>query len=113
MRIGELSRRSGTSIRALRYYEEKELLNPDRTPSGYRSFAESDLDTVQRIRLLLAAGLGTDLIAQILSCMVDESRMLDGCRDRLLVERARMTDSIDQLATARSLLDKLLADQAS
>ncbi len=113
MRIGELAGRTGVSIRALRYYEEQELLRPDRTSSGYRIYAESDLDTVRRIRLLLAAGLGTELIAQILSCMVDESRMLDGCRDRLLVERARMTDSIDHLSTARSLLDDLLADQAS
>ncbi|WP_152365697.1 MerR family transcriptional regulator [Microlunatus speluncae] len=113
MRIGELSRRSGVSIRALRYYEEKALLRPDRSPSGYRHFGESDLATVQRIRLLLAAGLGTELIAQILACMVDEARMLDGCRDRLLVERARMSADIDQLTTAQSLLDGLLADRAS
>lgn len=113
MRIGELADRTGVSVRALRYYEEKDLLRPDRTPSGYRSYAESDLGTVERIRTLLDAGLGTELIAQILACMVDESRMLDGCRDRLLVERARMTDNIDQLTTARSLLDDLLADQAS
>ena len=113
MRIGELAGRTGVSIRALRYYEEQALLRPDRTSSGYRIYSDSDLDTVRRIRLLLAAGLGTELIAQILSCMVDESRMLDGCRDRLLVERARMTDSIDQLSTARTLLDDLLADQAS
>jgi DNA-binding transcriptional MerR regulator len=113
MRIGELAVRTGVSIRALRYYEEQDLLRPDRTPSGYRIYADSDLDTVQRIRLLLAAGLGTELIAQILACMIDESQMLAGCRDRLLVERARMSDSIDQLASARSLLDDLLADQAS
>jgi DNA-binding transcriptional MerR regulator len=113
MRIGELAGRAGVSIRALRYYEEQDLLRPDRTPAGYRIYAESDLDTVRRIRTLLAAGLGTELIAQILACMVDESRMLAGCRDRLLVERARMTDSIAQLTTARSLLDDLLADQAS
>jgi DNA-binding transcriptional MerR regulator len=31
MRIGELAARTGVSVRALRYYEEQELLAPERT----------------------------------------------------------------------------------
>ena len=34
MKIGELSRRSGVSIRMLRYYETEGLLKPKRTASG-------------------------------------------------------------------------------
>lgn len=109
MRIGELADRTGVSVRALRYYEEKGVLKPDRTPSGYRSFDNSDVQTVAHIRTLLAAGLGMDLIGEILSCMSGESLLLEDCRERLLYERRRMTDDIDRLANARSLLDDLLA----
>jgi DNA-binding transcriptional MerR regulator len=48
MRIGELSRRTGVNERLLRYYEEQGLLRPDRLPSGYRVYAESDVQTVGR-----------------------------------------------------------------
>ena len=109
MKIGELAARTGVSVRALRYYEEKGVLRPDRTPSGYRLFAEPDVGTVAHIQTLLAAGLGMDLIGDILSCMSGETLLLDECRERLQAERRRMTSHIDRLAHARSLLDDMLA----
>ena len=39
MQIGELSARTGASVRMLRYYEEQGLLEPRRTGSGYRDYA--------------------------------------------------------------------------
>ena len=59
MRIGELSERTGTPRRLLRYYEEQGLLVPDRTPNGYRDYAERTVDRVLQIRGLLEAGLPT------------------------------------------------------
>jgi hypothetical protein len=43
MRIGELRRRTGVSERLLRYYEEQGLLRPQRRPSGYREYDDSDV----------------------------------------------------------------------
>ncbi|PPK65407.1 MerR family transcriptional regulator [Actinokineospora auranticolor] len=112
MRIGELARRSGVSERALRYYEEQGLLSPNRTPSGYRDFEESHVDTVRRIRSLLAAGLSTAIIAELLPCMVDTGEGLaPGCPEllpHLERERDRITASIDELTTARTLLTKVI-----
>ncbi|MGH3545067.1 MAG: MerR family transcriptional regulator [Mycobacteriales bacterium] len=113
MKIGELARRTGVSVRALRYYEEKGVLRPQRTPSGYRIFADTDVRTVAHIQTLLNAGLGMDLIAEILSCMSGETLLLDECRARLEVERHRMTSDIDRLAHARAMLDNLLATTPS
>ncbi|WP_409463419.1 MerR family transcriptional regulator [Amycolatopsis sp. GA6-003] len=109
MKIGELAHRTGVSVRALRYYEEKGVLRPERTPSGYRIFADSDVRKVAHIQTLLAAGLGMEVIGEILACLSGESLLLDDCRERLEAERRRITGDIDRLLHTRSLLDDLLA----
>jgi DNA-binding transcriptional MerR regulator len=113
MRIGELARRTGVSERSLRYYEEQGLLRPARTPAGYRVFAESDVDVVRHVQMLISAGLNTKFIREVLPCMVDTGDGLaPGCPQllpHLEKERARLTTAIDGLATARSLLDTVIA----
>lgn len=69
MRIGELSQRTGTSRRLLRYYEEQGLIASAREPNGYRDYDEAFVDRVLQIRGLLAAGLPTRIIKQILPCL--------------------------------------------
>lgn len=70
MRIGELSRRTGVSVRMLRYYEAEGLLDPPRRPSGYRDYSEADAQQVARIRLLGEAGLKLETIRRFLPCVV-------------------------------------------
>ncbi|MGP4007062.1 MerR family transcriptional regulator [Streptomyces sp. 4N124] len=66
MRIGELSRRTGVPTRLLRYYEEQDLLHPERTENGYRDYGEPAVQDVQQIRGLLDSGLTTEMIRAIL-----------------------------------------------
>ena len=112
MRIGELARRTGVRERSLRYYEEQGLLGPERTPAGYRVYAESDVDVVRHVRMLLEAGLNTRFIRNVLPCMVDTGDGLaPGCPEllpHLRNERDRITVAIDGLATARTLLDEVI-----
>ncbi|GHJ05848.1 MerR family transcriptional regulator [Micromonospora humidisoli] len=116
MRIGELARRAGVSSRALRYYEEQGLLRPERRPSGYRDYGEQALATVRRIQLLLSAGLGTAVIAEILPCVPDDTTVLaptcPELLDGLAEERARITAAMQRLAAARDILDSLIATGA-
>ncbi|RSN61934.1 MerR family transcriptional regulator [Actinomadura sp. WAC 06369] len=113
MRIGELSRRTGVHERLLRYYEEQQLLRPERRPSGYREYGEADVETVRRIRCLLAAGLGTATIAKILPCLRDEDeRLVPTCSDLLADlcrERERITQAITDLEISRAALDTVIA----
>ncbi len=68
MLISELAESTGVSPRALRHYEEKGLLIPDRDSSGYRDYSESDAIRVAQIRTMIAAGLGTSTIRRYLDC---------------------------------------------
>ena len=113
MRIGDLARRTGVNQRLLRYYEEQHLLRPARRPSGYREYTESDVAQVQHIRALLAAGLNTTVIAEVLPCVRDDGeRLVPTCPDmigHLRREHARITRMISQLQISQRTLDTLLA----
>jgi DNA-binding transcriptional MerR regulator len=112
MRIGELSRRTGVHERLLRYYEQQGLLQPNRRPSGYREYSDSDIEAVRRIRSLLAAGLSTSTIATVLPCLRDDDkRLVPTCSDlvaELCQERDRLTAAITELQLSRAMLDTVI-----
>ncbi|UYM05578.1 MerR family transcriptional regulator [Solicola gregarius] len=117
MRIGRLASRTGVSRRLLRYYEEQGLLRPTRLTNGYREYAESDVDDVYRIRYLLAAGLPTTVIGEILDCVEDRDDGIvaspcPGMVTHLSRERARIDDKIARLEDSRRALDGLLVTVA-
>ena len=68
MKIGELSRRTGVSVRMLRYYEGEGLLAPLRTNSGYRDYGLAEEETVRRIKMLGGAGMTLETIKRLLPC---------------------------------------------
>ncbi|MDA2810257.1 MerR family transcriptional regulator [Nocardiopsis sp. RSe5-2] len=113
MRIGELSRRTSTSRRLLRYYEEQGLIAADRAPNGYREYDERFVDRVLQIRGLLDAGLPTRIIRQILPCL-DKPRTIyfpDATPEMLATlrhERDRMTERIRFLTRNRDAIDDYL-----
>ncbi|MFD7368347.1 MerR family transcriptional regulator [Nocardiopsis alba] len=115
MRIGELSRRTGASVRALRYYEERGLLNPERGNGGYRAYTERDVTVVGRVQALISAGLNTELIAQVLHCFSDGGgghELTPTCAEMVVALSAahdRMTARITDLETSRELLGAIIS----
>lgn len=108
--IGELARRTGVSERLLRYYERTELIHAERRPNGYREYGDQTVETVRRVRALLAVGLPTRIIRQVLPCY--DTATLHPCpgvlaslRDQLNILDQRAAD----LETARHLLRQTIA----
>jgi DNA-binding transcriptional MerR regulator len=111
MRIGEISEATGVSVRMLRYYEEQGLLTPSRTPSGQRVYQAETVETVGRIRRLLAAGLGTRTIRTVLACACGGDRDVEPCLDPLLVEEiTRLDGELARLTEHRGTLAGLMND---
>lgn len=113
MRIGELSRKTGVSVRSLRYYEKQKLLHPERLPSGYRVYEENDIVTVRRIQALLAAGLNSQKIEHVLPCLRqhDEGLALScsDLHDTLVAERDEMLARIQALRASVEALDAVIS----
>ncbi|MFI7504671.1 MerR family transcriptional regulator [Streptomyces sp. NPDC049687] len=113
MRIGELSERTGTPRRLLRYYEEQGLLVAGRSPNGYRDYPEGCVNRVLQIRGLLESGLPTRIIKQILPCINDPRaiHVSDATPETIATlegERQRMTDRIECLLRSREAISGYL-----
>lgn len=98
--IGELAKRVGTNPKTIRYYEGLGLLsNPERTESGYRLYAESD---VERLRFILSAkalGLTLHEIKEIVDLWARGTAPC-GHVSHLLEEKLTMLDAKIQELTA-------------
>lgn len=66
MRIGELSRQAGIRPRVIRHYEEQGLIRSNRTVSGYRLYADEDLQRLRIILKLRALEFSLEEIRQLL-----------------------------------------------
>ena len=80
LRIGEVARRTGTTPRTIRYYEEFGLLtgSDDREPGSHRLYGEAD---VERVRELLR-------LKELLGVSLEELRTLVGAEDARAALRA-------------------------
>jgi len=66
LRIGELSRRLGVSDHVLRAWESRYgLLQPTRSPGGFRLYSEADVARVRRMQTHLAQGLSAAEAARV------------------------------------------------
>jgi DNA-binding transcriptional MerR regulator len=103
MRIGELSERTGTSVRSLRYYEQKDLIFSDRLENGYRDFDASQVGRVRAIQFYLGLGLNTDQIEGILNCKGRDSlppedpEKHEACEELLLLYEEKLGELDEQM----------------
>ncbi len=68
LKIGELARLTGLTIRTLHHYDSIGLLSPStRTPAGYRLYQHGDMDRLHRIMALRKFGLSLAEIANALA----------------------------------------------
>lgn len=107
MRIGELARQSGVSVRALRYYEEQRLLESARTSGGQRDYPDEALERVQLIQDLFAAGLASRTVVELLPC-VSTGVATPAMLDQLIIERDRIAARIQGLTSAKAKLGRVI-----
>ncbi|SCP99491.1 MerR family transcriptional regulator [Anaerobium acetethylicum] len=80
-RIGEFSKMSKTTVKALRYYDEIGLLKPEKVDelTGYRFYTTRQLMELHRIHSLRQIGLSIEEIKLIVS---GEVTVQNPCRAR-------------------------------
>lgn len=113
MKIGELSERTGASIRSLRYYEQEGLLASVRQDNGYRAFPPTAVEQVRTIQFYLALGLTLKQIGSFLNCVLKNKEAF--CAEVLPIYERKLQEidaQLHQLGQIRSnLLDRIRSIQ--
>ncbi|CAN5764104.1 MerR family transcriptional regulator [soil metagenome] len=107
MKIGDLARSTGASVRSLRYYEQRRLISAHRTPGVQRIYDQDAVERVTLIKELFAAGLSSDGVVQLLPC-IDSGTATPAMVERLICERARIDAEVNRLAATRDRLDQII-----
>ncbi len=116
MQIKELADQAGVTVKAVRYYESRGLLNPDRARNGYRSYDAADVQVVREIRALLSLGLTAAETVPFVDCIRAGNERADVCPASLDAYRSRIADierRIIELSSLRDELTDLLHDAES
>lgn len=71
---------TGVNPQNLRVYESRGLIDPQRTPGGTRRYSERDVARINRIAVLLEAGLNLKGIAYVLSLETETRRLREEVR---------------------------------
>jgi DNA-binding transcriptional MerR regulator len=102
LKVGDLARRTGLTVRTLHHYDEIGLLSPSRrTPSGHRLYAFSEVRRLQRIASLRQLGLSLE---EIRGCLDRPEYTLEQVLD-LQIQRLR--DEITRQGRLCALLEEL------
>ena len=110
MRIGELARRSGSSARSIRYYEQQGLMVARRDPNGYRDYDEADLRLVGEIRSLLVNGFDLEEIRPFVDCLHAGIRARRACPGGIDVYRRKLAELDSRIGELQSLRDRIAGE---
>lgn len=115
MRINEVERQAGITKKNIRFYEEQGLLSPKRnSENGYREYAEEDVHTLRRIKLMRKLGVP---IGEIRRMLQGKCTVGDGMRRHIITlerEQQNLEQSValcKQLQSVDAPLDELDADE--
>ena len=101
MKISELSKKTGASIRSIRHYE-KNLITAVRLENGYREFDESAIKRIRIIQLYLGLGLTTEQIEEILKCEDNGPEEYEFCEEMLETYQVKL-DQINRQISVLTL----------
>ena len=108
MQIKELSGKTGASIRSIRHYEAKGLIQSERLPNGYRNYDSDAIFSVKTIQLYLALGLTTEHIAKIIHCPIAPQTNRPICKELYKL----YTEKLDQVNAQIHILQQVQSQLA-
>ena len=107
LKVGEVARLTGLSVKTLHHYEEQGLAKPaGRTEAGYRLYGEEEVARLKFIKRAKLLGLTLEEIKELVSLAAEcnEGEIIPSLRDILEVQLQNTERRMKELATFRENL---------
>ncbi len=103
--IGQLARRTGLAVSAIRYYETQGLIRPARNAGGQRRFLRSDIRRLSFVKIAQQFGFTLPKISALMASLPEERTPTK--RDWEKISRQFRTTLDAQIQTLKQLRDNL------
>ena len=116
MNVKQAAAMAGVTVKALKYYESIRLVQPARSPNGYRDFSAQDIDLIKQVKELTAVGLSVNGTRPFIECLRQGHLHGDDCPESLAAYHAeinRLDGLVMELASRRQMLHARLVSAAS
>ena len=107
MHIKDVAEQAGVTVKAVRYYESRGLIAPERAANGYRTYDDADVTVVREVRALLSLGLTAEQTHPFVECLRAGNDRADVCPASLSAYRERIADIDDRIAELTGLRSQL------
>jgi len=105
--VGELSRLTGVTVRALHHYDEIGLVRPSqRSAAGYRIYNDGDVLRLQQVLVFRELGVALDEIGSAIDEASDRAALLRKHRRELAEKRTRIDAMLAAVDAALGALEK-------
>ena len=109
--IGTLSRKTGTKVQTIRYYEQIGLMNqPGRTAGGQRRYFEQDLDRLAFIRHSRQLGFSLDAIRELLDLADNPAQPCDEANSIARRQLKQVEQRIKRLNALKKELKRMVVE---
>lgn len=110
MNIGTAAGLCGLPAKTIRYYEDIELVVPDRRDNGYRDYGEADVDNLRFLRRARGLGFSIEECRQLLSLYENRERASKDVKELASVHLAEIDHKITELQGLREILRKVIKE---
>lgn len=109
MKIGHAVARSRLPAKTIRYYEDIELVIPDRSANGYRCYSEKDIHRLRFVQLARSLGFSVEECRLLLSLYKNNKKEGREIKALALEKVGEIDRKVSELGSLRSALTLLVA----
>ena len=114
MTIGQVARKTGVSVEAIRYYEKEGLITePERSPSGYRQYQTETVKRVLFIQRAKEVGFTLKEINDLLTLQSNPNACCGDILSRATSKVEQIEAKIDELQRMKNALQELTEECVS
>ena len=110
MKIGEVAKHTGLSVKSIRYYHDIGLICGERNEAGYRVYRHRDIESLKFVHQCRDLGFSLEDCKLLLGLRNNDSRNAEDVKQLTRNHLAYVEDQIGKLQNLRSQLQQMVSE---